>query len=67
MKETLEESILNLEYLKNILGKKTKWLDKGRLVRVFQKKKIFSFPILATFIVKIMGKYSHTQKISSKS
>ena len=35
--------------------------------RVFQKKIFFSFPILALFIVNNMEKYSHTQKISSKS
>jgi len=35
--------------------------------RVVQKIRIFSFPILAFFIVNNMEKYSHTQKISSKS
>ena len=35
--------------------------------RVVHKKKIFSFPILDFFIVNNMEKYSHTQKISSKS
>ena len=35
-------------------------------LRVFQKKFFFSFPILDTFIVNNIEKYSHTQKISSK-
>ena len=35
--------------------------------RVFQKKKFFSFPILAFFIVNNMEKYSHTKKKSAQN
>ena len=37
-----------------------------RFLRVVHKKRNFSFPILAFFILNNLEKYSHTQKISSK-